>query len=234
MKHDNFIDIPFSKGNLDRYIARKVILQSLTAVLPLLRGKFLDIGCGKMPYKKFILSDSAVGEYQGIDIESALEYDKDVVPDYYWDGSEMPLEASSYDSAMATEVMEHVPEPDRFLKEVYRILKDDGTFFLTVPFLWNLHEIPHDEWRYTPFALERLLKGAGFKNIRIEATGGWHLSMAQMLGLWVKRAPMHSYQRTILAFFIKPVMRYLIFKDVRPTNFYEGLMITGLYATANK
>ena len=147
----------------------------------------------------------------------------------------MPFENSSFDCAFGTEVLEHCPEPEIVLNEVYRVIKPKGVFFFTVPFLWNLHETPHDEYRYTPYSLERHLKNSGFKNINILATGGWHASMAQMLGLWVKRSPLGIYKRKWLSYILKPIIKYLISKDKKSSiEFKEGLMITGLYGTATK
>lgn len=143
-----------------------------------------------MPYKNFILENSKVTAYTGIDIENALEYDKDVKPDCYWDGITIPFDDYYFNTALATEVLEHCPDPKITLSETYRVLKQGGYFLFTVPFLWNLHEIPHDEYRFTPYALERLLREAGFSEIQITPHGGWHASLAQMMGLWVRRAPL--------------------------------------------
>lgn len=232
---DNFINVPFSIGNLDRYQIRTSIFQALKNNLSEFKGNLLDVGCGKMPYKKFILENSSVKKYTGLDIENALQYDTDVKPDFTWDGITMPLNDNSFDTAFATEVLEHCPEPKIILNEIYRVMKPGGCFFLTVPFLWNLHETPHDEYRYTPFALKRLLREAGFKDIEIKATGGWHASMAQMVGLWVRRAPMNDRKRSLFSQVLKPIIKKLIKIDkFSSIEFKEGQMITGLYGTAYK
>lgn len=232
---DNFTNIPFTKENLDRYAIRTAIFNALKETLPKFNGNLLDIGCGKMPYKNYILENSKVTNYIGLDIENALEYDAAIKPDFNWNGKTMPFENNSFESAFGTEVLEHCQEPEIVLKEVLRVLKPEGIFFFTVPFLWNLHEVPHDEYRYTPFSLERHLKNAGFKEIKINATGGWHAAMAQMLGLWVRRSPMSNTKRKWLSIILKPVIQLLIKMD-KPAQvtFKEGQMITGLYGTAKK
>jgi glycosyltransferase involved in cell wall biosynthesis/SAM-dependent methyltransferase len=232
---DNFIAIPFSSSNLDRYFIRTSIKSALDWALPRLKGHLLDAGCGKMPYKDYILKNSAVDKYVGLDIETALVYDEKIKPDFTWDGNTMPFEANCFDSCMATEVLEHCHDPEKFLLEVYRVLKPEGNLFFTTPFLWNLHEVPHDEYRYTPYSLERHLKNAGFVEIEIKATGGWHASMAQMMGLWVRRAPISKGKRRYLSVLLKPVIKALIEKDkdnVYP--FSKSQMITGLYGLARK
>lgn len=235
MSADNFLDVPFTVENLDRYYIRTSILKALQDSISHFNGKLLDIGCGKMPYKNYILENSSVFQYTGLDVDNALEYDAEIKPDYTWDGIRMPFEDGEFQTVFATEVLEHCPYPKILLDETYRVMKNEGCFFFTVPFLWNLHEVPHDEYRYTPFALQRLLVETGFKNINIKATGGWHASMAQMLGLWVRRSQMTEKKRSILSGILKPVIKKLIKIDKHsPIAFKEGQMITGLYAVAFK
>jgi len=235
MGKERFIDIKLGKENLDIYYIRTSIFNALKETLPILKGDLLDIGCGKMPYKNYILENSEVANYIGLDIENALEYDTDIKPDFTWNGKTMPFENNTFECAFGTEVLEHCPGPEIVLKEVIRVLKPEGFFFFTVPFLWNLHEVPHDEYRYTPFSLERHLRNSGFKEIEIKATGGWHASMAQMLGLWVRRSPMPQTKRRILSAIIKPIIEFLIKID-KPelVTFKEGQMISGLYGVARK
>lgn len=231
----DFIDIQLSTKNLDKYYIRHTIFKALTQFLPRFKGDMLDIGCGKMPYRNYILENSKVSTYTGLDIEDALVYDTEVRPDFTWNGINMPFDDASFDCAFGTEVLEHCPEPEVVLKEVYRVLKQGGVFFFTVPFLWNLHEVPHDAYRYTPFSLERHLKNSGFTDITIKATGGWHASMSQMLGLWVKRSSMSSRKRAILSRILMPIIKRLINLDKpESVQFKEGQMITGLYGIVRK
>lgn len=234
MKIDHFINIPLSRDTLDVYVVRTSILRAIESSLPLLNGKLLDMGCGKMPYKRFILENSHVNEYVGLDIDTAIIYDVDIRPDVTWDGVTMPFEANSFDCAIATEVLEHCFEPNVILTEVARVLKPGGVFFFTTPFFWTLHEVPRDEYRFTPFSLERHLRNSGFNDIRIHAIGGWHASMAQMLGLWVRRGPMGSLKRKYLSAILKPIIRYLMRIDFPPKVFDKGQMLTTIYGTAVK
>jgi SAM-dependent methyltransferase len=237
MRGDNFTEVHLTADNLDLYFIRKSILKVLTDEKKYLSGKLLDAGCGKMPYRKFILDNTAVEKYVGLDIETALVYQENVIPDYTWNGITMPFESSTFDCAFATEVLEHCFEPGIILKEIYRVLKPGGTFLFTVPFIWNLHEVPNDAFRYTPFAMEKKLGEAGFKEKRICAYGGWNSSMAQMLGLWVRRSQMRDSRKNLLSFLLKPVIRMLINRDSHifgHSNFNEGMMISGFYGICKK
>ena len=229
----DFLNIKLTNNNLDTYHIRTSILKYLTIHLPKFKGDLLDIGCGKMPYKGYVLDNSEVTKYVGLDIDTAIVYDQKIKPDFLWDGQVMPFNDNSFDCAFGTEVLEHCPNPEVILKEVNRVLKPGGVFFFTVPFLWNLHETPHDEYRYTPFALKRHLENSGFSSIEINATGGWHASMAQMLGLWVRRSQISQKKRNFLSYILKPIIKYLIKLDQNSNvNFVDGQMITGLYGIA--
>lgn len=221
---------------IDKYHIRQRIVQALTMILPHCRGTLLDLGCGLMPYKPlFLLPPSQVSNYIGLDLEGNI-YQK---PDVVWDGKTIPLEESTIDCVIATEVFEHCPDLNGILQEVYRVLKPEGFIFFTVPFLWNLHDVPHDEYRYTPFALERILSACGFAEIQIAATGGWDASLAQMLGLWARRRFYGGGRkfwlfRTISSVVLFPIVWLLYKIDQPPETFEEGTMITGLTGTACK
>ena len=231
----DFINIKLNNKNLDFYHARNSIFKALENAIPNFKGNLLDVGCGKMPYKNYILENSEINNYVGIDIETALEYDKYVKPDLLWDGKKMPIKDNSYNTIIATEVLEHCFEPEILLKEIYRVLKPGGLLFFTVPFVWNLHETPYDAYRYTPFALERHLLNSGFKDIKLKATGGWHAAMAQMLGLWIKRSPMSSKKRRVFSKIGIVLIKYLLKKETKSTvSLSEGQMITGLYGIIKK
>lgn len=231
---DNFIEIPFNSSNLDRFYIRNSILNAINEYLPLFKGKLLDLGCGQMPYREFIIEKSKITEYVGVDLENGFEYNETSKPDFLWDGIKLPFHNSEFDTVILTEVLEHVTDPFITLKEAHRVLRKGGLLFFTVPFLWPLHEIPFDEVRFTPFALGRILKQTDFENVEIKATGGWHAALAQMLGLWVRRSEITDRKRKNLSIFLKPIIRNLIKKDLKPIRFGEGQMITGLYGKAIK
>lgn len=232
---DRFLDLELSRSTQDIYFMRASIARALKKALPRFQGTFLDVGCGVQPYRAIITSPpSGVERYIGMDLAgNAVHTYKAVAPDILWDGCTIPLEDGSVDSAMATEVLEHCPDPDAVLAEIARVLRPGGVLFFTVPFLWPLHDVPHDEYRYTPFALERHLEKAGFTDRRILPHGGWDASLAQMIGLWAMRRPMSSRKRRLISFLTVPVIRYLFAHDHVPA-LTSGPMVPGLSGTAVK
>ncbi|MBL0126380.1 MAG: class I SAM-dependent methyltransferase [Flavobacteriales bacterium] len=230
-----FIDIPFNADTQDLYHVRTSIQRALTAVLPKLQGTFLDVGCGVQPYRPMIMAaPSRVQQYLGMDfkVDDDSKYST-AKPDLFWDGVTIPLADTSVDCAMATEVLEHCPDPLAVLRELYRVIRPGGHVLITVPFLWPLHDAPYDEHRYTPFALQRLLAGAGFSEVEVKAAGGWDASLGQMIGLWVMRRPLPLRLRAVLKYMTAPVVRYLIKRDKVPEDL-DWLMITALSAVARK
>ena len=168
-----------------------------------------------------------------MDIENP-PYQQDVKPDIYWDGVTIPLEDNSINTIIMTDVIEHIPYPLKVLQEVYRVAKTHGMFFATLPFLWPLHDVPHDECRYTPFSLKRMLNSAGFSVIEIFPLGGWNASLATMLGLWLKRNPEEvTLKRELTPLFIK-LYKFLIENDKPSYDFSESQMYTGFLIKAYK
>jgi SAM-dependent methyltransferase len=99
----------------------------------------------------------------------------------------------------AAEVFEHCQASELVISESHRVVKPGGLLCFTVPFLWPLHDVPHEHYRYTPPSLERHLKNAGCTNVCFEAVGGWDKSVAQMIELWVRRRSISSGNRAFLS-----------------------------------
>lgn len=229
---NSFLEIQLSIHNLENYIIRTEILHAISELFPSFKGRVLDSGCGSMPYKDLVLSNKEVTDYIGLDIESGLSYGN-VKADFFWDGLKMPFEDGSFDVVISTEVLEHVPDPAHYLAEVKRVLKPGGVFFFTVPFLMSLHEVPHDYYRYTPFALELIFKKAGFESIKIKPMGGYNAALGQMIGLWVNMY-LWGAKKKVMRPLVKPIIKYLYAKDKAPLDFTKSTMMVGLKGTMIK
>ncbi len=197
-------------------------------------GKVLDVGCGHMPYKKMILENDKVIGYTGIDIKSE-SYQTEIKPDYFWDGNILPFQDAEFDIVLLTEVLEHIPDPSNILKEIRRVLKSEGLLFITVPFFWGLHDIPFDEYRYTPFALERILNERQFKIVEMKPAGRWNACLASMLAQYGRRY-LCGRKGKVFSICVFPLVKFFYKKDLKDIRieYRHGDMITGLHCVAGK
>jgi SAM-dependent methyltransferase len=235
--NQDFLDPVFSLKTIDVFWGRREIVKALTEQLDRFEGTVLDLGCGRMPYRSLILSYAdRVQRYIGMDLRSDLRdyrYADCGPPDLEWDGKIIPLESGSVGCIIATEVLHQCGDVEVVLREAARVLQPGGILFFTVPFLWPLHCAPLDQYRYTPFSLERHLKSAGFGHITLRALGGWDSSLAQMLALWVRRKPMSRWKREILTRLATPLIMWLLKNDEPQPIFTDQTMITRIAGTAN-
>ena len=230
-----------SRETLDLFWVKHSILKAITNALPEFSGILLDVGCGSQPYRSLLTSSpSKVDRYLGLDLQGQSYGGVPATErtDLTWDGITIPLANDSIDTAIATEVLEHCPEPAVTLSEIYRVLRPGGTFFFTVPFLWPLHDSPCDFWRYTPYSLESLLKNAGFRSIQLTSLGGWDASLGQMLSLWLTRRPCATESgrklRGILSRLCLPLIRKLYLRDHLTEEFSSNPMVTGISGIVRK
>lgn len=94
----------------------------------------------------------------------------------------LPIEEEKFDHVLAFNLLEHIYNFSQLSKEVHRVLKKDGTFIITVPYLFPIHYSPKDYFRYTNMALEKLLKDvSGFKSVDIKPLGSGVFSACSVL-----------------------------------------------------
>lgn len=138
----------------------------------LLSGRLLDIGSGSSPYREFLQRHCT--SYVALD--HLGRQTSPTQPDIYGDAVLLPFRNKSFDSVASFQVLEHLPEPQSFFAEVFRVLRPGGTAFITTPFLWGEHEQPHDYFRFTRYGLQYLSRKAGFDIISITPdTGCWSM-----------------------------------------------------------
>lgn len=150
------------------------------------KGILVDLGCGTAPYKFFFLQYT--NKYIGVDWTNTLHNSKaDVVSNL---NEKVELADNYADTIISLSVMEHLCEPQCFLNESYRILKNNGFIILQVPWMWWIHEAPYDYFRYTPYGLKYMFEKAGYKNVHIQPTTGfftmWVLKMNYFSLKWIK------------------------------------------------
>ena len=144
------------------YFARKGLAKHIGALAGHITGRTLDVGCGNKPYLRLYRSEECVG----LEIDTPQDRASKSA-EYYYDGSRFPFADESFDSIVASEVFEHVFNPDQFVSEVMRVLKPGGKVLLTMPFVWDEHEQPLDFARYSSFGIRFLLERQGLEIIEL-------------------------------------------------------------------
>jgi SAM-dependent methyltransferase len=143
------------------------------------RGRLLDLGCGSVPL--FATYRGLVDEVLCVDWPASLHQQRHI--DIFADLTGLlPLESSSFDTVLLSDVLEHIPNPENLIDEIARILRPRGCAVIGVPFMYWLHEIPYDFNRYTRYQLERLLENAGLKIMQLTEIGGSPEVLADVMG----------------------------------------------------
>jgi carbamoyl-phosphate synthase large subunit len=96
--------------------------------------------------------------------------------DFLLDAMDMTQIANeSVGCLIATDILEHLPDPFRALQEFYRVLKNGGYVLITVPFYFEIHG--DDYVRFTELGLKRGLGEAGFDEVTVTCKGGRPLNI---------------------------------------------------------
>ncbi len=126
-------------------------------------GRVLDIGGGVNPsYLNFLQKGEAVKVINLDSKNSAINFEKD----------QLTAGDLSIDCVLMFNILEHIYNHNFLAAEAFRVTKKGGQLLGFVPFLINYHPDPHDYFRYTSEALEKIFHQAGFSNIKIKAIGG--------------------------------------------------------------
>lgn len=179
------VKLPWGWGSK---ISEQLLWDGLGSIKHLLVGRVLDVGCGMKPYQRLFGGDADL--WIGIDFANTPSGRS--AANVFGSAMEIPFAASTFDTLLSTQVLEHLPRPESLLREAHRVLKPGGYIVLTAPQTNPLHEEPHDYFRYTCHGLKSLADQAGLHVVEIRPLGGaiatvgqmmvWHLS-------WLRRIP---------------------------------------------
>lgn len=102
-----------------------------------LEGRILDLGCGDGMFTNILFRGARDKVIAGIDsnLIELKKAQKSNTYKYLVDGNitNMPFQSNYYDAVISNSVLEHVQDVDLALKEISRILKNDGYLVFTVP-----------------------------------------------------------------------------------------------------
>lgn len=181
MKHKGFVRYCEGTFSIDwrqtlSIIAGELLLEEILAARSYLRGRLLDVGCGKRPYA--LIYESLVETSIGTEVIFSPHGTAEA--DVICYAESLPFADGYFDTILCTEVLEHTREPFKVMREFARVLKPGGSVLLSVPFIYPIHEAPHDYWRFTAHGSEAVCRSAGLVPIYIHSKGG---PLAAMLSL---------------------------------------------------
>lgn len=148
------------------------------------RGSFvLDVGAGTCPYRQLFAhcryKTHDFKKYEGEKLGGGTAYG---AIDYVSDILTLPLEDMSVDVVLCTEVLEHVPEPVKALRELIRVVKPGGKLILTAPLGSGLHQLPfHYYGGFSPEWYRHFAEQFSCEVNEITPNGGFFKLMAQEL-----------------------------------------------------
>ncbi|MGV6826004.1 MAG: class I SAM-dependent methyltransferase, partial [bacterium] len=131
------------------------------------KQRLLDIGSGRGGLKP-LLSEAV--EYVGFDYPSTGIDRYQGSPDVLGTAEALPFAPNCFDSLVCLEVMEHLPDPQGALEEMYRVLRPSGKVLISIPFAYPIHDAPYDFQRLTRYQLVRICERAGFVVASISET----------------------------------------------------------------
>ncbi len=118
-----------------------------------------------------------VEQYKVVDVVAGPNVD--FVCDIH-DVSSMPQ--NFFDVIVCTQVLEHVERPQDALRELRKLLKNDGRLICTVPFLAHIHYVPTDYYRFSVDAITSALSCAGFEVLDARNSGNALVTIGSLLG----------------------------------------------------
>lgn len=181
-------------------------------------ARVLDAGAGERVHARYFGRQ----RYIGVDLavgDAGWNYGKlDAIADL----TALPFPGGCFEACINIVTLEHVSEPGCALRELERTLAPGGRLLMIVPHEWEVHQSPHDYFRYTRHGIAYLLGKAGFSEYTIEPVGGYFRLLSRRLlnGLQFFRGPWFF----VAAIFLAPPALVLPWFDSldRERNFTLG------------
>ncbi len=140
-------------------------------------ARVLDAGSGEGRYAPLFRRQ----RYTGVDLavgDPAWDYSR---VDARADLAALPFPSGLFAAAIHVVTLEHVRRPEAVLREIARTLAPGGVLLVVAPHEWEVHQAPHDYFRYTRYGLAFLLQQAGLVEADIRPVGGYFRLLARRL-----------------------------------------------------
>jgi SAM-dependent methyltransferase len=155
------------------------------------------------------------------------------------DAQALGIRDAAFAVVLCTEVLEHLPEPQKAIDEIFRVLEPGGELLLTTRFLFPIHDAPHDYFRFTKYGLRHLLRRFEIVELREEAdTVGTLAVLLQRTGMQAETlgwAPLRALW--LVAAQVARPFAFLItreYGDSRRRTPERGIMTSGYHVACRK
>ena len=138
----------------------------------------LEIGHGNAAHVKSLLNLAKDLKYTGIDISETMHNEAQRLNDEFknqaefvlYEGTKLPFEDQTFDKIFTVNTAYFWKQPVDYLNEIYRVLKDSGTFVLTFgqrDFMETLPFTQYDFKLYNSDEMEETVSKSHFKRMKI-------------------------------------------------------------------
>lgn len=193
-------------------------------------GRVLDVGCGAASYRDLFPQTTT------LDITAREGVKVDIIADAH-DLAQIP--DASFDVVLCTEVLEHLHTPERAIAEFHRVLKPQGLLLLSTRFIFPLHDVPGDYYRYTKYGLQHLLKDFQILELQEEASTVETLAvLEQRIGFQCETLWLRPFK--LFWFLLAAVTRLFggivtrEYGDIRQQKPEKNILTSGYYVAARK
>ncbi len=210
----NYLAKLFNETRRGKTIARTLFNLEIARQVKNVGGVVVDLGGGKSPsYERFWHINPE--KFIRVDINERSE--PDIVADL---NKPLPFSDNFADAIFLFSVIYILKNPADVLKEINRILKPGGQFFLTAPFVFNEAREPDDYWRFTSMGLKKLIEDSGFKEYSIIPVGERFSAAAYLISLFLIFWPVKFLFYCSALFFDKLIPRNLKLKQPCPIGYF--------------
>lgn len=116
----------------------KRLHQNILSKIPSNAELILDIGCGGAWLAKELVPRGKIVISTDISDINPIKAIQNLPSEHHWglvaDVFDMPIKAQSLDCIVASEIIEHVPNPKLFIEKLFELLKPNGTIIITTPY----------------------------------------------------------------------------------------------------
>lgn len=138
----------------------------------------LEIGHGNAGHLKSILNKAKDLTYTGIDISETMQHEAKRLNENFksqadfilYEGRKLPFEDEVFDKIFTVNTVYFWENPVEFLNEIYRVLKNTGTFVLTFAQRDFMEKLPFTKFNFKLYnndEMEELISESRFKRMKI-------------------------------------------------------------------